>query len=130
MDWWDWRVVRAHFARRLEAARDSRGLSQVTIAEAGGLKQNLISKLLANPNKGPSVETFLRALKGLGTTPSEFFAELEAGEPRAPAPGPLPPAPLPPLDDHTRTYATIGKQLVRVLGKVLDETTKRRRRPR
>lgn len=133
MDWSDWRVIRAHFARRLEAAQDTRGLSQTTIAESGGINQNLVSKLLKNYNRGPSVQTFVRALKGLGVKPSEFFAELEGGAPPTPTPPghkSAPVLPLPPsVDDETaEADRNIGRSLVRVVGKALDEAAKRRRR--
>jgi transcriptional regulator with XRE-family HTH domain len=57
------------------------GLTQDAIAERGGLKgQGTLSKLLANTNLGPSVETFVRAVIGTGTKVSVFFAAIERGE--------------------------------------------------
>lgn len=71
----DWALIRMHFATLHAAA----GLTQKAIAERGGLAgQNAISKLLNNTNLGPSVDTFVRALVGLGQSPAAFFAEVEA----------------------------------------------------
>jgi transcriptional regulator with XRE-family HTH domain len=54
------------------------GLTQAMVAEAGGLPgQNAISRLVSNHKMGPSVETFTRAVQGLGIRVSQFFAELE-----------------------------------------------------
>jgi len=54
------------------------GVTQESVAKAGDLSgQNAISKLLANHNLGPSVETFIKAVKGLGKEVSVFFAEIE-----------------------------------------------------
>lgn len=59
----DWKTLRAHYAAHLAAS----GLTQAEVAKRGGLSgQNAISKLLANTRKGPAVETWLRALAGLG----------------------------------------------------------------
>jgi transcriptional regulator with XRE-family HTH domain len=70
----DWSAIRAHF----EDLMTARGSTQEQIAEAGGLSgQNAISRLLTNQSRGPSVETFIRALEGLGVAPSRFFADLE-----------------------------------------------------
>ena len=76
----DWEQIRRHYAARLADAR-RRGLTQQAVATAGKLpRQNAISKLLANDNLGPSVETFVKAVAGLGLTVSEFFAEIEQRE--------------------------------------------------
>jgi transcriptional regulator with XRE-family HTH domain len=76
----DWEQIRRHYAARLADAR-RRGFTQKAVATAGKLSgQNAISKLLANENLGPSVETFVKAVTGLGLTVSEFFAEIERGE--------------------------------------------------
>jgi transcriptional regulator with XRE-family HTH domain len=73
----DWKRIRAHYERAFRAAR-RRGLTQAKVAEAGGLKgQNVVSKLLANESKGPQVETFVKAVHGLGMPVSLFFAQLE-----------------------------------------------------
>ncbi len=67
----DWRTMRAAFIR-------ARGRTpQHAIAAKGGLRQNAISKMEANDNLGPAVETFVRAIYGLGMQPSEFFKQLE-----------------------------------------------------
>jgi transcriptional regulator with XRE-family HTH domain len=73
----NWMEIRAHYAA-LHAQARAAGLTQKAIADRGGLSgQNAISKLLANTCMGPSVETFVRALHGLGKDVSTFFAELE-----------------------------------------------------
>jgi hypothetical protein len=82
-----WPVIRDHFAARLKAS----GATQQQVAQAGQLHaQTAISKLLDNEKRGPSVETFVRAVHGLGMTCTAFFAELEQQTPPAP--------PLPPVD--------------------------------
>ena len=77
----DWTTLRTHFKAQLAAS----GLTQAEVARRGGLSgQNAISKLLANTRRGPSVETWLRALKGLGLTLDDVVANLEV-----PVPGTL-----------------------------------------
>jgi hypothetical protein len=94
----EWDRIRMHYAALLAAAqkRDPT-VTQESVAAAGGLaRQNAISKLLANNNMGPSVETFVRAVKGLGITPAAFFADLDHHDPPAlslPGPGPDPATP-------------------------------------
>jgi transcriptional regulator with XRE-family HTH domain len=82
-----WELIRTHYAALLTEARRA-GVTQDAVARAGQLPgQNAISKLLANHNLGPSVETFIKAVRGLGKEVSEFFAELE----RPDGPGALAP---------------------------------------
>ena len=89
---WTWPQIRAHYETLLSDAKKA-GKTQRTIAKAGGRldreesgRQNYISKIIANRNKGPSVEVFLRAIVGLGIPASEFFAQLErASTPNAAA---------------------------------------------
>ena len=84
----DWDTIRQHYLARLAVAR-RRGLTQQAVAAAGQLSgQNAISKLIANRNLGPSVDTFAKAVAGLGLSLSAFFAELES---RGRRPGELPP---------------------------------------
>jgi transcriptional regulator with XRE-family HTH domain len=72
-----WAEIRRHYAVRFTAAK-RRGATQESIAKAGGLRgQNTISTMLANRRRGPTVETFARAVEGLGLTPSEFFLAVE-----------------------------------------------------
>ena|ERR1700741_4370582 len=81
-----WETIRAHYAALLVEAR-RKGLTQDAIAQAGQLPgQNAISKLLRNQNLGPSVETFIKAVRGLGKDVSTFFAEIEQGGSIASAP--------------------------------------------
>jgi transcriptional regulator with XRE-family HTH domain len=73
----DWARIRTHYAAHVSAARKA-GQTQQMIARAGGLSgQNAISKLLRNHNQGPSVETFVKAVQGLGLDLSVFFQEME-----------------------------------------------------
>lgn len=73
----NWERIRRHYAARLADAR-RQGVTQQAVAIAGQLSgQNAISKLLANRNLGPSVETFVKAVIGLGVDVSDFFAEIE-----------------------------------------------------
>jgi len=70
-------MIRQHYAARLAEARRV-GQTQDSVAKAGHLAgQTAISKLLANQNLGPSVETFVKAVRGLGLEVSTFFAEIE-----------------------------------------------------
>jgi transcriptional regulator with XRE-family HTH domain len=73
----DWPRIRTHYTAHLAAARKA-GQTQQMIARAGGLRQNAISKLQRNHNQGPSVETFVKAVHGLGLTLADFFGELES----------------------------------------------------
>src|SRR5215831_4840017 len=73
----EWLRVRSYFAKVFEAS----GLTQQAVADAGGLPgQNAISRVLQNDNLGPSVETFLRAVRGCGIDLSQFFFDLEYQE--------------------------------------------------
>lgn len=75
----NWERIRSHYAQLIADARRA-GVTQESVAKAGDLPgQNAISKLLANHNLGPSVETFVKAVKGLGMDVSVFFAEIEHG---------------------------------------------------
>jgi transcriptional regulator with XRE-family HTH domain len=65
----DWRLVREHYKRLFESS----GRTQTDVARAAGVPQSAIHKLMANTGDGPSVETLLRAVQGLGITLSEFF---------------------------------------------------------
>ena len=76
----EWKTIRAHYEREFTAAK-RRGLTQAKVAKAGGLKgQNDISRLLANDTLGPQVETFVRAVEGLGLSLSAFFAQIERSQ--------------------------------------------------
>ena len=61
----DWGQIRESYARQFAAKKRT----QAQVAAAGGLKnQNLVSKVLRNTHLGPTVETFVRAVEGLGLT--------------------------------------------------------------
>jgi transcriptional regulator with XRE-family HTH domain len=71
-----WLEIRAHYIA-LHARAEAGGLTQKEIAARGGIKgQNSVSRLLANDKLGPSVETFVRAVEGLGMSMAQFFLEL------------------------------------------------------
>jgi transcriptional regulator with XRE-family HTH domain len=71
-----WLEIRAHFIAL--HARSEAGVTQREIAERGGIKgQNSVSRLLANDKLGPSVETFVRAVEGLGLSVAQFFVGME-----------------------------------------------------
>jgi transcriptional regulator with XRE-family HTH domain len=85
----NWDTIRAHYAALLAES----GRTQHAVAVAGGLSgQNAISKLLANTKRGPSVETLVRAVIGLGVPLSVFFAALED----------VPATPASPVSDRLR----------------------------
>ena len=72
-----WAQIRTHYRTLFDAARRE-GLTQSAIAKAGGLAgQNAISKLLNNHHQGPTAETLVKAIHGLGKDVSTFFAEVE-----------------------------------------------------
>ena len=117
----DWKTVRSAFIR----ARGER--TQEQIAGAGGLRQNAISKLEANANKGPSVETFAKAVRGLGLSLSEFFEHLERR--------PLEPIPIPEgapddsalqLDSEERIEARVLRRLSRAFAEGLERDAQAR----
>lgn len=74
-----WKAVRDYYAACFTALRET----QKHVASVGGLGQSSVQKLLKNERYEPSVETFIRALYGIGMTPAQFFALLEA-RPRHP----------------------------------------------
>jgi transcriptional regulator with XRE-family HTH domain len=70
----DWTTIRTQYRALLRQS----GVTQADVARRGGLSgQNAISKLLANTHRGPSVETFIKAVDGLGLSLAEFFAAIE-----------------------------------------------------
>jgi transcriptional regulator with XRE-family HTH domain len=73
-----WTAIRTHYATLLRAS----GLSQQEVARRGGLpRNNGISRLLANTKRGPSVDTLMKAVAGLGLSLEEFFAGVEGSQP-------------------------------------------------
>jgi len=76
-----WDTIRIHYVMLLRAS----GRTQAAVAAAGKLSgQNAISKLVRSRTRGPSVETFTKAVHGLGLTLAAFFAGLDdaaAGKP-------------------------------------------------
>lgn len=68
-----WAEIRDAFV----TIRTEMELNQVAVSERGQLPQSAVSKIENNYDLGPTVGTFVRALSGLGLTPSEFFARIE-----------------------------------------------------
>jgi hypothetical protein len=68
----EWRTIRTAFVK----ARGEK--TPTAVARDAGMHQSAIQKLEDNDGLGPQVETFVRALKGIGKTPAQFFSELEA----------------------------------------------------
>src|SRR3954466_14007681 len=86
----EWKQIRATYERVFNNAKRG-GATQESVAKAGGLRrQNAISKLLMNETLGPQVETFVRAVEGLGMSVSEFFALVERSQTSAPRSEPAP----------------------------------------
>jgi len=74
----EWSTVRDYYTELLAEQKEQHGRMQADVAAAGGLSgQNAISKIISNYHLGPSVETFLKAIVGLGLLPSAFFLQLE-----------------------------------------------------
>jgi transcriptional regulator with XRE-family HTH domain len=106
----EWRQIREHYRRAFGVARSQGRLTQTSVARAGGLGQNQISKYLNLPDtsSGPQIVNFLKALDGLGVAASTFFAELEHRHPdlRRPfVPAPTPPPP----DTEAELERAIGR---------------------
>lgn len=74
----EWKTIRAAYERAFLAAKNE-GETQESIAERGGIRQNDLSRLFQNDRKGPRVETFVKAVKGLreGMTLADFFLQIE-----------------------------------------------------
>lgn len=72
----EWTDIRAHYEKLFQEAK-KRGETQESVAARGGLRQNKISRLRTIEKLGPQVETFARAVEGLGLTVSSFFAQIE-----------------------------------------------------
>ena len=81
----EWKQIRAELQRAVQAAKH-RGMTQASIAAAGGLsRQNYVSKALSygDDSLGPETMNLLRLIDGLGMKVSEFFTIVEqraAGE--------------------------------------------------
>lgn len=121
----EWKDIRAHYERAFRAAR-RRGLTQAKVAEAGGLKgQNVISKLLQNETKGPQVETFVKAVQGLGIPVSTFFAQIEQPRMAADIQHALAFARSMPTDDES-AWLELGRVISRAVARELRRTEKRK----
>lgn len=59
------------------AERKRLGLNQSDVANDGGVEQSTISKIERDEPYEPSVTIFIRAIRGLGMSPAEFFAKFE-----------------------------------------------------
>jgi hypothetical protein len=58
----------------------TKGLTQKMVVSQGGPSQSVLSRMINNHNAGPSVDSFVQAVQGLGMPISQFFAELEHAE--------------------------------------------------
>lgn len=74
----DWPLIRRRFLEEWKR----RDLKQVQIAKRGGLSQSALSGLLNDPSYVPDTWVFLRAIKGLGMEPSQFFGDVELQDQR------------------------------------------------
>jgi hypothetical protein len=88
-----WTLIQQHYIDALAGS----GLTQQQVAQRAGLSaQNAISRIIRpSGGKGVTVDTFIRAIFGLGLTPVEFFdplvrqlALLVPSPPTLPAPAP------------------------------------------
>lgn len=112
----EWKALRTHYERLFMEAK-TRGETQETVAARGGLRQNKISKLLSIENLGPQVETFVRAVEGLGMSPSSFFAQIEGvSAPGVPAHEPV--SPQASTDEAVPTLTPDDRAIYRALGKI------------
>jgi transcriptional regulator with XRE-family HTH domain len=125
-----WSEIHAHYLRLFKMS----GKSQEQIARAGGIKQNSISKLIANRKRGPTVATFVAAVRGLGISLSTFFAQLERFDGQLPTDGETPPGIGRGADDETDRQWRQFLRGVRAAIKAFDDETRDRpmlrRRPR
>lgn len=113
-----WNVIRAEYVRRLAAIQTAHiEVKQRHVAALGGIGQNDVSRILSpKDTHGPTVEIFLGGIRGLGTTPAEFFT---AVQPHLPIPDEPPPPwalaaltldPPTPFDKLTQEqYAQFGR---------------------
>lgn len=69
----EWPQVRERFRQE----RKRRGLKQEWIAKIGRVDQSIISKIESDDTYTPQLESFIKAVYGLGMTVAEFFAPLE-----------------------------------------------------
>ena len=67
--------VASAFGRSLLRARQEKGLSQETLAEAADLHRTFVS-FLERGLKQPTLKTLLRLSRALGVPPSEFVDEV------------------------------------------------------
>lgn len=85
--------MRAHYRREFQEA-SKRGVTQDAVAKRGGLikpdgvpNNGQISKILAYDDYTPHLDTFLKAVQGLGMTLLEFLTRMNQRLERTPVPG-------------------------------------------
>lgn len=83
----DWPTIREAF-KSIRLAKNKKQ------REFGGTVQAMVSKVENNQHKGPTVDTFVRAVIGLGMPVSQFFALIEERSEPAAKTRPLPQARL------------------------------------
>lgn len=69
----DWPDIRKHFV----AERKRLGLTQEQIEKRGKVAQSRLSQIESDPAYTPTIDTFIRAVTGLGITVSSFFLQIE-----------------------------------------------------
>ena len=62
---------------RFKTERQRKKLTQTAVAQRGDVDQGTVSKIEGDDNYTPYVDTFVRAIHGLGLSATEFFAALE-----------------------------------------------------
>jgi hypothetical protein len=73
----NWPRIRAFYLQCMQTKR----LTQKVIIARGGIRsQSLLSRMINNDGYGPTVEIFVRAVRGLGMDILQFFTELERHE--------------------------------------------------
>lgn len=73
----NWSRIRAFYVH----CKQTKRLTQKAICARGGIhSQSLLSRMINNDAYGPTVEVFLRAVRGLDMDILQFFTELEAHE--------------------------------------------------
>jgi transcriptional regulator with XRE-family HTH domain len=107
-----------------KAERLRQGLNQTAVALRGGATQGTISKIEIEPDYDPSVDSFGKALTGIGHTFTSFFAHIENVTPTTVVSvDPLPPAEQVATDERLSTQLPKDEGTLRVALAVLEHLT-------
>lgn len=71
-----------NYAQRLQHLINERNLSQNKLSKGSGVSQGVISDVLTQKNKAPSLPTLEKLCSALGITLAEFFAENSESDPK------------------------------------------------